>query len=132
MSNLFLNLGILLAQAEAAGDAADANEVPRSIFQQIVGSPFTMFIILGFLFYIMILKPQQRQRHQARAMMDNMKVNDRVVTIGGIQGTIVSINDQDITIRVDESNNTKLKMTRPYIARVVMPDDEKSKAESKS
>lgn len=102
------------------------------MFQQIVGNPLTMFIILGFLFYIMILKPQQRQRQEARMMMENMKVNDRVVTIGGIQGTIVSINDQDVIIRVDESNNTKLKMTRPYIARVVLPDDEKSKADSKS
>lgn len=120
MSNFILTVGILLAQAEAAPEAPPQK---LTLFQQIIGHPFAMFAVLGFVFYLMILKPQQRKRDQTRSMMESMKVNDRVVTIGGIQGTIVAISNEEVTIRVDESTNTKLKMSRPYIQRVV--SDEK-------
>ena len=123
MSNFILTVGILLAQAEAAPEA-QAPPQQQTLFQQIIGHPFAMFAVLGFVFYLMILKPQQRKRTETRSMMENMKVNDRVVTIGGIQGTIVAIANEEVTIRIDESTNTKIKMSRPYIQRVV--SDEKT------
>ena len=54
-------------------------------------------------------------------MRSNLKKNDRIVTIGGIYGTVVNINSDidEVTIRVDEGTNTKIRMMRSAISRVV-------------
>ena len=58
-------------------------------------------------------------------MLGNLQKNDRIVTIGGIYGTVVNIQkDSDsITIKVDESSNAKLRVLRSAISRVVTGDD---------
>lgn len=62
-------------------------------------------------------------------MLKNLKQNDKVVTIGGIHGTVVTApKDGDtVVIRIDE--NCKMRMTRSAIARIIEPKDKK--AESK-
>ena len=54
----------------------------------------------------------------------NLKKNDRVVTIGGIYGTVVNVQKDldEVTIKVDENTNTKLRMQRAAIARVIASD----------
>ena len=47
---------------------------------------------------------------------------DKVVTAGGIMGTIVDVRDTDVVLKVDESSNTKIKFTRDAIKRVVLDD----------
>ena len=124
MSNFILHFGILLAQAEgAAGEPADKGN--PSLLESILGNPISLFAILGILFYLMIIKPQNRQRQQMKQMIEGIKINDRIVTIGGIQGTVVSLSGQNVSIRIDENTNTKIRLSRPYIARVIT-DEEKS------
>jgi preprotein translocase subunit YajC len=85
-------------------------------------------VLMGLFFYLFILRPQSRQQKTHRAMLDAIKKNDRVVTIGGIRGTVVSVNKEadEVVLRVDE--NTKLRMTFGAIARV--EGDDTKKAES--
>jgi len=60
-----------------------------------------------------------------------LKKNDRIVTIGGILGTVMNVQKDEVTIRVDESTNTKLRMQRNAIARVIPPEgDAVAKGES--
>ena len=128
MSNFILYFGILLAQAEgAAGEPADKGN--PSLLESIVGNPLSLFAILGILFYVMILKPQNRKQKQMRQMLESIKINDRIVTIGGIQGTVVSLSGQDVSIRIDDNTNTKIRLGRPYIARVIT-EEEKSDTKS--
>ena len=49
-------------------------------------------------------------------MVQSLQKNDRILTVGGIYGTVVDIKDNEITIKVDESNNTKMRISRNAIA----------------
>ena len=56
-------------------------------------------------------------------MLDNMKRGDRIQTIGGILGTVVEVREGEVVVKVDESNNTKIKFSRSAIQRVVTEED---------
>ena len=88
------------------------------------------WILIAFAAYFMLIRPQQRKDQQHRALLDALKKDDRVVTIGGIYGVVTNVRrDADrITLRVDEANNTKIDVTFGSVARVVTdePNVEKS------
>ncbi len=79
----------------------------------------------------MIAKPQRQRDAAHKGLLQNLKKNDRVVTIGGIYGVVVNVQrDQDeVTIKVDESTNAKLRVTFNAIARVVTADEPSEKTE---
>ena len=79
------------------------------------------FLMIAVLFYLLMIRPERRKRAELTAMLQNLKKNDRVVTIGGIYGTVVNAQKDldEVTIKVDESTNTKLRMQRSAIARVL-------------
>jgi preprotein translocase YajC subunit len=88
--------------------------------------PFwVLFIVLGVAFFLIMIRPQRREQAQMANLLKNLKQNDKVVTIGGIHGTVVSASsDSDIVVlRIDE--NCKMRMTRSAIARLVEPNDKK-------
>ena len=103
---------LLLAQEEPAAS-------PPSMILPIA-------IIMG-LFYILILRPQQKKQQEATAMIDNLKEKDRVVTVGGIHGVVTNVQrEQDtVTIRIDESTGTKMHVSTSAISRVVTDEDKK-------
>ncbi len=105
----------LLAQA-AGGQAED---VPFYL------SPAVPFIVMAILFYVMMVRPEGQKRKAMRQMVDNLKKNDRVVTIGGIIGTVVNAasGSEDITIKVDEGSNTRLRIMRSAISRVLTEEE---------
>ena len=86
-----------------------------------LGSLLPMFAMIGVLFYVMVLLPQRREQNQRKTMLDDLKKNDHVITSGGIHGTVTNVrrDDDEVTIKVDESNNTKLKLSIGAISRVV-------------
>jgi preprotein translocase subunit YajC len=83
-----------------------------------------MLIIMA-LFYFMMLRPQKKREEELKSMVNNLKENDRVVTIGGIHGVVTNVQrDADrVTIRVDETTGTKLKVGMSAVARVVTGDE---------
>jgi preprotein translocase subunit YajC len=76
--------------------------------------------ILPILYFTLIM-PQQRQERQRRAMIDAMKPKDKVVTSGGLYGTVVSIDKTSdrVVLKVDDDNKVKLTFTRASILRVL-------------
>jgi preprotein translocase subunit YajC len=78
---------------------------------------FLPMILIGVLFYFMLLRPEQKKRTQMETMQRNLKKNDRVLTVGGIYGTVVNApqGSDDITLKVDENSNTRLRVTRSSI-----------------
>ncbi len=89
--------------------------------------PILPIIAIGFLFYFMMMRPDQQRRKKHSAMLQELKKNDRVVTIGGIEGIVTNIQQDSgkVTIKIDEGNNTKISVLRSAIARVQGEDDEK-------
>lgn len=100
---------------------AIAQTAPQSNPPQ--GSPLTsmlmMIIPMGFIIYFLMIRPQSKERKRREEMLKTIKKNDRVVTIGGAFGTVTNVKDDEVTLKVDESNNTKIIFTRSAIQRVV-------------
>lgn len=84
------------------------------------------FIMIAVLFYFMLIRPERKKRADMTTMLDSMKKNDRVVTIGGIHGVVVNVlkDSEDVTIRIDDGNNTKMRVLRSAISRIVTDDGE--------
>ncbi len=73
-------------------------------------------IVMIFMVVMMFSAPR-KQKKERKKLEQSLEKNDRVLTIGGIYGTIVDIKDEEVTLKVDESNNTKIKVTRSAIGR---------------
>jgi len=79
--------------------------------------------ILGvvLLFYFILIRPQRREQAKRMEMLAGVKKNDRVITNAGIYGVVSNVNrDADeVTLKVDEATNTKLRVTLGSIGRVL-------------
>ncbi len=71
--------------------------------------------------YLVMIRPQQKRQKQWQAMLGSIKTGDRVTTAGGIKGTILSIKDDAIVIRV-APDNIKLEVAKNAIASVTTQD----------
>ena len=77
---------------------------------------FLPFIIIGLIFYFLILRPQSKQKKELDTMLANLKIGSKILTRGGIYGKIVSFqgkNDHKVTI--DVGSGTKITVSRSYI-----------------
>ena len=76
------------------------------------------------LFYFIMLRPQRRKEKQRRDQLASLKKNNHVVTTGGIHGIVTNVkpDEDEVTIRVDDVTNTKLRVSRGSIARVIGPE----------
>jgi preprotein translocase subunit YajC len=118
-------LSYLLAQApKAAAPAADQGPQLLQLFIPVVAAIA--------LYYFMILRPERRKATGQRSRLDMLKKNDRVVTIGGIYGLVMSVNREadEVTLKIDEATNTKLRVTFGAIARVVGDEPSSDKTAS--
>ncbi|MBP3522961.1 MAG: preprotein translocase subunit YajC [Clostridia bacterium] len=72
---------------------------------------FLPMILIFVIFYFMLIRPQRKKDKEAKKMLENLKVGDRICTIGGIYGTIVRIKDEVLTIEVGEQK-TQMMIAR--------------------
>ena len=77
------------------------------------------------LMYLLLMRPEQKKRKEMELRLAAVKKNDHVVTIGGIYGTVVATqaDSKFVTIRVDDSTGTKLKILRSAISQVGAADE---------
>jgi len=78
-----------------------------------------MIGVLVFLFWIIIDRPRKKQERERNKMLGSIQKGDKVVSIGGIHGTVVEIDDNSDTVTVEVAKNTRLDFTRNAIAQVV-------------
>lgn len=92
-----------------------------------------MFIIIFAVFYFFLIRPQRKKQKDTQSMLDSLAKGDRIVTIGGMLGTIVTIKKKgdalspDDTVVIKVAENTKLDMLRSSIARVLAKESETGK-----
>lgn len=79
-------------------------------------------LIIGVLWYFLLIAPQRREQAQKNERLKALKKNDKVVTIGGIIGVIANIEPEgnEVTLKVDE--NTRIKFLRTSIQTVLSED----------
>ncbi len=79
-------------------------------------SPVSFFIFMGLLFavfYFILIRPQQKRQKEHRRLLESLKKGDKVVTSGGIHGTIVGLSDAVITMEI--ADKVKVKVDRNCI-----------------
>jgi preprotein translocase subunit YajC len=85
---------------------------------------FMPLIILLVIFYFLLIRPQQKRAKEHKAMVENLKQGYRIVTSGGIHGTISSLDETTVTIEIAEK--VKMKISRGNVA-IVLQDASSSK-----
>ncbi len=81
------------------------------------GMAWIWIVLMFVLMYFILFRGPQRQKQERKKLVQSLQKNDKVQTIGGILGTIVDIKGDEITLKIDESNNTKIKITSSAIGK---------------
>lgn len=85
---------------------------------------FAPYLLIGVVFYFLLFVPMQKQKKRQAEMLKGLKSGDVVTTTGGIVGTIVSVDEDTIVLRV-KPDNVKLQFSRAAVGAVVDPDAKK-------
>ena len=116
-------LFVLAQTTQSVGAPAPGNETPPWW----ANPNFVLYavIMIGILWVFSSTGRSGRQKEkQQRAMIDSLKRGDRVQTIGGILGSVVEVRDDEVVIKIDEGNNTKLHIVREAIKSVTREEAE--------
>ncbi len=120
MSTSFV-LSVLLAQDPAGGAPA---QQPPSMWPLLLG--------IVVIFLVMMYFPQKKEQKRRAAMMNALKKHDRILLNCGLYGTIAALDEQTVTIKVDDSSNVRMRFTRSAIAGLVSGDTDEAKAATES
>ncbi|HNQ21673.1 MAG TPA: preprotein translocase subunit YajC [Phycisphaerae bacterium] len=112
--NLFVRL---LADVAPSTPSPAPNTQPASPF----GGGLFIAMMLALLVFMVMSSRSQRKREQRKReeLYNRLAKNDRVLTVGGAIGTIVSVKDNEVVVKVDESTNTKMTFLKTAIQRVI-------------
>ncbi len=105
---------LLLAQEEVAREL--------TLMESIIANPLTPFVGVFLIFYFMFIVPDRKKKREEAEMKSSLKKNDRIITIGGIHGTVVSVSQDSanvLVIKIDESGNTRVKINKSAVATVI-------------
>ncbi len=89
--------------------------------------PFFMFaLMIGLVAFMLLTSRSQkkREKRERENMHARMAKNDRVLTIGGVVGTVISVKDDEVVVKVDESTNTKMTFIKTAIQRIITEDQD--------
>ena len=101
MQQLIFHLSIF-AQADGDGPSSFMVMLP-------------MWLIIGFVFYLLLIRPQKQERARREEVLNTLKKNDRVVTIGGIIGSVADVSQEKQTVTVKVDDNTRIKFQKSAI-----------------
>lgn len=83
---------------------------------------FLPLIIIFVIFYFLLIRPQQKRAKEQKAMLDNLKRGDKVITSGGEYGVIEEVKDNTVILKIAE--NVKVKYGKGYIVSLRQSDDD--------
>jgi len=95
---------------------------PDAPAEQTAPSPFSHLIMIVLIFgvmYLFLFRGPKKKQQEHQKMVQALKKNDRVRTIGGIIGTVLDVRDDEIVLKIDESTNTKMRVIPAAIATVL-------------
>lgn len=103
-----MNLELLIAMAPPSqGGSSEGSLV----------STLVMFAMIIGIFYFLILRPQQKRQKERERMLSAVKKGDKIVTAGGMHGTVAGIDDKTVLVQI--ADNVKVKVDRTGISSVI-------------
>jgi len=114
----------LTSQGQTTVVPSDPNAAQTGPPRKPFGSSQWIFLALMFvMMYFILFRAPRKKQQQHKQMVKNLEKNDKVRTIGGIIGTVVDIKGDEIVLKVDESNNTKIHVSSSAIGRNLSKDN---------
>lgn len=68
-------------------------------------------ILMGLVFYFLLYRPQKREQQRRNEMLSSLKKGDRIITIGGLYGTIIALNEKIVTIKIADKVEVDISRT---------------------
>lgn len=115
----------LLAQTQTS-PVGPANPAGQTGTQQSTSGPFMFMALMLAMVVFMILSSRSQKKKEKRErdnMFESLARSDRVLTVGGIVGTVLSVKESEVILKVDESTNTKMTFVKTAIQRVIKDDE---------
>ena len=106
-----------------AADLAYAAGLPPSGGAASILPQLLFFAAIFAIFYFLLLRPQQQERRKRDQMLRALKKGDRVVTMGGLHGTVVGLNEHSAVLKI--ADQVKVECDRVAISRVVVTESDK-------
>ncbi len=121
MNTMLNTLVALLADGDAGAPAGGPPGGGGGNFLNVF--TIQIFVIFGAFWYFFVHLPSKRERARQAAMWAGMKKNDRVLTTSGILGVVTNVNKEsnppEVTLRIDETSNAKLRVLLSSVAQVL-------------
>jgi len=108
--NLFSGM---LAQATSSSTSPTQ---PVTGLPALLNNPLSMMVLMGVIFYFILIRPQQQRAKQQTKMLTALKAGDKVVTASGIIAVVISVKDKTVNIR---SADAKLEVTKASITEIL-------------
>ena len=111
-------LFVTFAQAAPAAGKPEANPLLQ----------YLPLLPIPFIFWLMLIRPQQQQEKKRKEMIEKLKKNDKVLTAAGMYGTVISVDDQGdrVQLRLDDDGKVKITFNKASIVRVINEPAERS------
>lgn len=84
--------------------------------------PLIMFVPIIAIFYLIVFRPARQRQKKLQEMVDNLKSGDKIITTGGLMGTIVALRGDRLQVRIAE--NVKVDISRSAVASLQQPEQE--------
>jgi preprotein translocase subunit YajC len=85
------------------------------------------FLVLMFLvfmvMYFLVMRPQRKKERQRKEMLSRIKKNDKVMTIGGLYGTVTQVKPDEVVLKIDENSDVRAHFSRSSIARIIVEEE---------
>ena len=110
-------IAMQLVLADAAPAAQAPADAPQTFFVQLVqGLPFVFILVM---FYVLLILPQRKEQSTRKRMLDSLKKNDKVITIGGAIGVVADISADGDRVTLKFGDNTRIPFLRSSIQRIL-------------
>lgn len=91
---------------------------------------FLPFLLIIVIMYFLIIRPQVKRQREQKAMLDTLQKGDRIVTTGGIHGTVVGFKEKEGIVVLKVADNIKIELSRGAVSRVVKTGDNRAENET--
>lgn len=108
-----MNMTSLIAMGPPPGTEQD----PKAAMIQMVA----MVVIMGAMFYFLMIRPQSKQRKEQENLLKNLKTGDKVLMTNGIYGIIANVKEKAFIVKI--ADNVKIEVVKSAVTTVVKTDD---------
>jgi len=124
---LFIINSLSFVFAQEGGASASKNSAGSIFNPTMIGMILMMFVIM----YFLMIRPEQKRQKEKQNMLNNLKKGDKIVTLGGIIGTISGIKEDSIILKVADNTNIRILKTAISTVKEKADNDEDTNEDEK-